>query len=127
MGEGGDGRSDGAGVARAEVGVAIGYGTDVAMGAGDGTLMGGSLGGVADLLEISEATFVNIRQNLVGAFMYNVLGIPVAAGVLYPFFGILLQPVIAGAAMAFSSVTVVTNANRLRRFKPKGMAGSGAV
>jgi len=85
-------------------------------------------------MEISEATFTNIRQNLVGAFIYNVLGIPVAAGVLYPGFGILLKPVYAGAAMAFSSVTVVTNANRLRRFKPRkspevgelrGPSGSG--
>jgi len=84
------------------------------------------LEGVVDLMEISEATFANIRQNLVGAFIYNVLGIPVAAGVFYPFFGILLSPVIAGAAMAFSSVTVVTNANRLRSFKPRRLAESGS-
>ena len=82
--------------------------------------MGGSLLGVVHAFEISKATIRNIRQNLVGAFIYNTLGIPIAAGVLYPFLGVLLSPVIAGAAMAFSSVTVVSNANRLRLFRPEG-------
>jgi Cu+-exporting ATPase len=101
----------------------MGGGTDVAMETADLTLMGGSLRGIGDAIELSRATLRNIRQNLVGAFLYNVLGIPIAAGLLYPFFGILLSPMIAGAAMAFSSVTVVTNANRLRGFRPSRGGG----
>ncbi|MFQ5434895.1 MAG: heavy metal translocating P-type ATPase, partial [Anaerolineae bacterium] len=83
------------------------------------TLIKGSLKGVVTAVEVSRATMGNIKQNLVGAFAYNTLGVPVAMGLLYPFFGILLNPLIAGAAMAFSSVTVVSNANRLRTFKPR--------
>ena len=79
--------------------------------------MRGSLHGLADAVAVSKATLRNIKQNLVGAFIYNVAGIPIAAGLLYPIFGVLLSPIIAGGAMAFSSLTVVTNANRLRLFK----------
>jgi Cu+-exporting ATPase len=96
------------------VGFAIGTGTDIAIESGDVVIMGGSLLKVAEAMELSRATVKNIRQNLLGAFIYNVLAIPVAAGLLYPLFGLLLNPMIAGAAMAMSSVTVVTNANRLR-------------
>ena len=99
------------------MGFAIGSGTDVAMEAADVTLMRGSLHGVADAIAVSKATMKNIRQNLFGAFVYNTLGIPVAAGILFPVGGLLLNPMIAGAAMAMSSVTVVSNANRLRFFK----------